>query len=310
MERWEALERELRQRLPRLELRRDEPMSRHTSFRVGGPAALMAFPKTEEEARAVAETALRWNERPFFLGNGTNLLVADAGYDGLIVKCEKLNRLERDGDRRVIAGAGTLLSRLAGFAADRGLSGLEFASGIPGSVGGALAMNAGAYGGELSSIAFQALELDETMQPREIFLKKSDFSYRRSIFSQGDRLILEAVFLLEPGDPARIRGKMADLAARRRAKQPLDLPSAGSTFKRPAPLPDGTPVYAAELIEGSGCKGLRIGGAQVSEKHAGFLVNAGGATCADILALMEEVKRRVREDTGVELEPEVKILGV
>ena len=307
----------LREACPALELRENEPMSRHTSFRVGGPVPLMALPKSEEEAHRLVTVAVReFGVAPFFMGNGTNLLVADRGLDRLVVKTAGLDYLaltekgEWPDRRTILAGSGVSLARLATFALEHGLTGLEFAHGIPGSVGGGVYMNAGAYGGELGQVISSAATLSfaERQQPRP--RDGSEFSYRHSIYQEmPDTLILRASFSLLPGDPAQIRAKMDDLAQRRREKQPLDQPSAGSTFKRPAPV-DGQRVYAAELIDRCGLKGLSVGGAQVSEKHAGFIVNRGGATAADILALMEQVKQRVLDQTGVELEPEVKIMGV
>jgi len=283
-------------------------MSKYTSFRVGGPAALLALPRPGQ-AKAVLETAFRCNVTPFFLGNGSNLLVSDEGYDGFVVK---LSGAYGEGEvyaNELTVGGAMLLSRAANLALEHGLTGLEWAAGIPGTAGGAVTMNAGAYGGEIAQVLHQVHAFGFDGRWELIPNSDCDFSYRHSIFSAGEHLISEAVFVLEPGDPAAIRARMDELTEKRRSKQPLDLPSAGSTFKRPAPLPDGTPVYAAALIEQAGCKGLRIGGAQVSEKHAGFIVNTGGAACADILALIGEVKRRVRDHSGVELEPEVRILG-
>jgi len=256
------------------------------------------------------EAAFRCNVIPFFLGNGSNLLVSDAGYDGFVVK---LSGAYSEGEvyaNELTVGGAMLLSQAANLALKHGLTGLEWAAGIPGTAGGAVTMNAGAYGGEIAQVLHQVHAFGFDGRWELIPNSDCDFSYRHSIFSAGEHLISEAVFILEPGDPAAIKARMEELTAQRRAKQPLDLPSAGSTFKRPTPLPDGTPVYAAALIDQCGCKGLRVGGAQVSEKHAGFIVNTGGATCADVLALIEEVQRRVKERTGVELEAEVRTLGV
>lgn len=305
----EGLEKRLREEIPELELRRNEPMSRHTTFRVGGPAALMALPKGEE-VRKVVETAFQCNVKPFFLGNGSNLLVSDSGYDGFVVKLAGSYSEGEVYANELMVGGGMLLSQAANLALQHGLTGLEWAAGIPGTVGGAVTMNAGAYGGEISQALHQVHVLGYDGRFEVISNRECEFSYRHSAFSDGQRLILEGVFLLEPGDPAAIQAKMAELAEKRRSKQPLEYPSAGSTFKRPAPLPDGTPVYAAALIDQCGCKGLTVGGAQVSEKHAGFIINRGRATCADILALIEEVKKRVFDQTGVMLELEVKTLGI
>ena len=305
----DGLEKRLREECPTLELRKNEPMSKYTTFRVGGPAALMAFPKGEE-ARWVIETAFRCNVVPFFLGNGSNLLVSDGGYDGFAVKLTGNYGEGEVFSNELMVGGAMSLAQAANLAMEHGLTGLEWAAGIPGTIGGAVTMNAGAYGGEMAQVLRQVHALGYDGRLEVVANRDCEFSYRSSAFSDGKRLILEAVFLLEPGDPAAIRAKMADLAAQRRAKQPLEYPSAGSTFKRPAPLPDGTPVYAAALIDQCGLKGLTVGGAQVSEKHAGFIINRGGATANHILTLIEEVKKRVFDQTGVMLELEVKTLGV
>ena len=317
MTNWNALYDRLRLAVPSLELRRDEPMSRHTSFKVGGPVPLMALPKNEDEVQQVLSTAvLEFGVRPFFMGRGTNLLVSDAGADLLVLKaCDGLNRLELlpegewPGRRTILAGSGVSLARLAGFALDHGLTGLEFAQGIPGSVGGGVYMNAGAYGGELGQVISS---VSSVSCPDEEFVREHlnpQFSYRHSQFQEGDEFILRASFSLKPGGRAEIKAKMDDLAQRRKSKQPLEYPSAGSTFKRPAPV-DGQPVYAAALIDQCGLKGLTVGGAQVSEKHAGFVINRGGAACRDIIELMAQVRERVFKETGITLEPEVRYLGL
>ena len=316
MTNWNALYDRLRAKVPALELRRDEPMSRHTSFQVGGPVPLMALPKDEDEVQQILSVAaLEFGVTPFFMGKGTNLLVSDQGAELLVIKAyDGLNRLELlpegewPGHRTILAGSGVSLARLASFALECGLAGLEFAHGIPGSVGGGVYMNAGAYGGELGQVVSS---VSSVSWPDEDFLREyvnPQFSYRHSQFQERDSFILRASFSLKPGDPAEIRAKMDDLAQRRKSKQPLEYPSAGSTFKRPAPV-DGRPVYAAALIEQCGLKGLSVGGAQVSEKHAGFIVNRGGATCGDIIKLMAQVRERVLRETGVTLEPEVRYLG-
>ena len=303
MEHLETLARTLRERFPGLELRENEPMSRHTTFRIGGPARLMALPWDRKEAAAVVRTAAELGVRPFFLGNGSNLLVADSGYEGFVVKSSHLDQT-REVNRRLRAESGISLARLAVAALERGLTGLEFAHGIPGTLGGAVVMNAGAYGGEMAQILTAVTYLDET--GRVVTLPASDcgLGYRHSLFSQHpDWLIVEAEMELQPGDGAAIKARMEELGQKRRAKQPLEWPSAGSTFKRP----EGH--FAAALIDQCGLKGLSVGGAQVSEKHAGFLINRGNATAADMRRLMELVGERVFRQTGVELEPEVKFLG-
>ena len=304
MDRYAALTRELARVCPGLELREQEPLARHTSFRIGGPARLMALPRSAEEAAQAVRAARALDIRPVFLGNGSNILAADEGYEGFLIKTfDGLSTLEeRDGI--ITAGSGTLLSRLANFALERGLSGSEFAHGIPGTVGGAVTMNAGAYGGEIAQILREVVLLDREGELRTLPAAECELSYRHSAFLDGERMLLSARFALTAGDPAQIRARMEDLAARRKAKQPLEHPSAGSTFKRP----EGH--FAAALIEQCGLKGLTVGGAQVSEKHSGFLINRGGATCADMLALIGQVRARVRQETGVELELEVRTLGI
>ena len=295
-----ALKRMLMRECPDLQLLEHEPMSRHTTFRVGGPVTLMALPATVEQASFAVRASAEVGLRPFFLGNGSNLLVSDSGCDAFVIKT--LNNLcgARVDGTVIEAESGILLSRLAVLARDNGLSGLEFAHGIPGSLGGAVTMNAGAYDGEMAQVVKEVTYLDRfgTICSTTLF----DFSYRHSAFSDGDRMILSVKIQLKEDVPEAIQGRMNDLMERRKSKQPLEWPSAGSTFKRPAGY------YAAALIDQCGLKGMSVGGAQVSEKHAGFVINKGGATCADILELMDQIRQRVFEATGVMLEPEVKVL--
>lgn len=299
-----ALYETLKQELPSLELRRGEPMARHTTFRVGGPAALMALPRGEEEVRAVLQTAARLGVRPVFLGKGSNLLVADEGVDAFLIKVAGgLTRLERRGEIGLYVGGGVTLAQAAVFAAEQGLTGLEFAHGIPGTLGGGVFMNAGAYDGEMAQVIAWVDCLDEAGNPHRLEGEALELGYRHSVFSRLPWLITGAGLTLTPGETEAIRAKMADLAQRRRSKQPLEYPSAGSTFKRPAGH------FAGGLIEQCGLKGTAVGGAQVSEKHAGFVINTGGATCRDILTLIRLVRDTVRRQTGVELEPEVRLLG-
>ena len=309
MNTWYAVEKELNAVCPKMKVRQKVLMGECTSFRVGGPAALMIFPKTEEEAALALKTLNHLDIEHFFLGNGSNLLVSDDGYDGVVLKySEKLLPHEENG--LLVSGTANFLGILSNSALKSGLSGLEFAYGIPGFLGGAITMNAGAYGGEISQVVSWVKVINGKGEVETVSVENCDFAYRHSAFSDGKRLILAAGFSLEPGDPKEINAKMSDLSAQRKAKQPLEYPSAGSTFKRPAPLPNGTPVYAAALIDQCGLKGLTVGGAQVSEKHAGFVINKGGATCTDILALIEQVRTRVYDQTGVMLELEVKTLGI
>lgn len=292
----------LARKVPGLELRRDEPMGLHTTFRVGGPAALMAVPADEEQFVAAARLALEEGIAPLCVGNGSNLLVDDRGLDAFVIKTAPQMCRCTVTDHSITASAGTLLVQLANTAADHGLTGLEFAHGIPGSVGGAVTMNAGAYEGEMKQVVKSVLALNRQGQLVELSAEECSFTYRHSVFSGGDWIVVSANMALQPGDPQAIREKMADLMERRRSKQPLEYPSAGSTFKRPQGY------FAAALIDQCGLKGLTVGGAQVSEKHAGFVINRGNATCTDILNLMDQVRERVLAASGVELEPEVKYL--
>ena len=280
----------------------DEPMSRHTTFRVGGPADVLFLPADAGEVlRAMAEA--RALDLPCFVkGNGSNLLVRDGGVRGLVIELgDPMSAVVIKGTS-LRAQAGASLARIAREAATASLSGLAFASGIPGSVGGAVAMNAGAYGGEIKNALYRALVLEQG-EARWKTAEELHLGYRSSDILRDGLTVLEAEFSLTPGDRDAILAEMNDLARRRREKQPLSLPSAGSTFKRP----EGH--FAGALIEAAGLKGYRVGGAQVSELHAGFLVNAGGATARDVLALIEDVQARVLASSGVMLEPEVRIIG-
>ena len=280
------------QRFPGMEIGKEEPMDRHTTFRVGGPARRFVRPGSEEACGALLELAEVQAWPVLVVGNGSNLLVSDEGLDSL----------ERTGERTIRAGAGVSLARLASFAQKEGLGGLEFAHGIPGSLGGAVFMNAGAYGGEMKQVLSSVAAWFPGGGVKEIPACGLELGYRRSIFSSREGAVLAAEIALEPREAGEIRDRMEELGRRRREKQPLEFPSAGSTFKRP----EGH--FAGGLIDQCGLKGFRIGGAQVSEKHAGFVINAGGATCADVLALIGHIQKTVRERTGVELETEVKIL--
>lgn len=304
MEHFASLQRTLQAALPALELREQEPMCRHTSFQVGGPAALMACPTSCEELSTVIKLAREAGVQPFFLGKGSNLLVADEGVDAFLIKLAGgLTTLTLEGETALRVGAGVSLAQAAVFAAEHGLTGLEFAHGIPGTLGGGVFMNAGAYGGEMVQVIRWADCLDEAGRVHRLTRDDMELGYRTSIFSRLPWVVVEAGLSLQKGDPQEIRAKMAELAQSRRSKQPLEYPSAGSTFKRPQGH------FAGALIEQCGLKGRRIGGAQVSEKHAGFVVNVGGATSRDILSLVSLVQKTVREQTGVLLEPEIRLLG-
>ena len=280
----------------------NEPMCRHTTFRVGGPADVMFFPQSSEELQRAMALARAQGADALVIGNGSNLVVRDGGVRGLVIVLgEHMARIGVEG-ACLRAQAGAMLARVSAAAQEAGLSGLEFASGIPGTLGGGCAMNAGAYGGQLSDVLSCATVLLDG-EVRTLSRDEMQMSYRSTLPLRAGGIVLEAKFELHADDPAEIMARMKDLNARRRDKQPLNLPSAGSTFKRP----EGH--FAGALIEGCGLKGARVGGAQVSEKHAGFIVNTGGATASDILGLIALVQRRVLAETGVALETEVRIVG-
>lgn len=304
MQWYERLDEKIRDYLPDMTVERDVPMSRHTSFRIGGPARRMAFPESREQLVILLGLAEECGIRPFLLGRGTNLLVSDRGLDTLVIKtAERMTSIRRLDDVTLEADVGVLLSRLAVYAQQAGLAGLEFAHGIPGSLGGAVCMNAGAYGGEMKQVLRSAAVLFPEEGIRTLSCEELNLSYRHSLLTEHpEAVVLYAEFELTPGDPEAIRAAMRELMAKRKASQPLEWPSAGSTFKRP----EGH--FAGTLIDQCGLKGLTVGGAQVSEKHAGFLINRGGATFADMAELIRQVQQRVLEETGVTLEPEVKIV--
>ena len=288
-----------------IDLKQGEPMCRHTTFQIGGPVAVMAFPNSPEQVGEILKIARRYEITPMILGAGSNILAPDEGLDTVVIELRTaMNRVEERSKGEFEAQAGAAMARLATFAMERGYTGLEFAHGIPGTVGGGVYMNAGAYGGEMCQVVTGVTAMDRAGNLLDIPADKLELSYRHSRFMNEDLVILSVRVKLEKGDREEIRTKMAELMNRRRTSQPLELPSAGSTFKRPAT------GYAAAMIEAAGLKGLRVGDAQVSEKHAGFVVNRGRATCKDVLRLMEQVQDRVEQDTGVRLEPEVRILEV
>ena len=284
-------------------IRYGEPMSKHTSFRIGGNVEAMAFPKNREELSLLLNWSGLLDRKPVILGAGTNVLAPDEGMEGLVI-CLKdcLDGIERLDDRRIRVMAGVTLSRAAVFAASQGLSGMEFAHGIPGTLGGGVYMNAGAYGGELAAVCREVELMDFKGSLYTRTGEEMDFSYRHSCLETESAIVVSAVLELEPGREEDIRGRMKTLQTKRLASQPLNLPSAGSAFKRPAG------GYAAALIEQAGLKGFRVGNAAISEKHAGFAVNLGGATAGDVKKLLEEVSRRVEEHSGIRLEPEIRIL--
>jgi len=299
---YESLDQKVTDYLPDLQWEKDVPLCRHTSFHIGGPARRMAFPENREQLVLLMALAGECGVKPFILGKGTNLLVADEGLDTLVIKiAERMNAIRIVDEVTLEADAGVSLARLAVFAQQNGLTGLEFAHGIPGSLGGAVYMNAGAYGGEMQQVLTEITALYED-GIRHLTTDEAKLSYRHSTFSDDGGVVLGAKVRLSKDDPAAIRGRMDELMARRKSTQPLEYPSAGSTFKRP----QGN--FAGTLIEKTGLKGLTVGGAQVSEKHAGFLINIGDATFADVTELIAQVQNKVYQATGVMLEPEVKII--
>ena len=299
----QRVENELKKVLSERQGKNGEPMEMHTTFRVGGPADYFVLPETKEELR---ETVLlcRREEMPYYiLGNGSNLLVSDKGYRGVIIQVFKsMNKIRVDGNC-IHAQAGALLSAIAARALEKSLKGFEFASGIPGTLGGACVMNAGAYGGEMKQVLKQVTVLDSEGNILAIPSEDLEMGYRTSIIAKEGHIVLEAVIELEEGNEEEIRSLMEELKNKRVEKQPLEYPSAGSTFKRP----EG--YFAGKLIQDSGLRGFSVGGAQVSEKHCGFVINKDHATAADIAELMRRVSQCVEEKFGVALEPEVKRLG-
>ena len=280
-----------------------EPMSRHTTFRAGGPADFFVTPEKEGQVRKTLSLLKEAQVPRYIMGNGSNLLVGDRGYRGVILQiCKKMNRI-RIQDTVIQAQAGALLSKIAAEAQAKGLTGFEFASGIPGSLGGAAMMNAGAYGGEMKQVLIQAQILNASGEIEDVLAEGMELGYRSSVFSRNGGVILSASIQLEPGDPPAIQSRMEELKFLRTSKQPLEYPSAGSTFKRP----EG--YFAGKLIQDAGLRGFQVGGAQVSEKHCGFVINKDQATAMDIRSLMEQVSEKVYAQFGVRLEPEVKLIG-
>ena len=289
--------------LPGVRVLPAEPMARHTSFRIGGPAEVMVCPAAEDELLACLALCRAEGIRPRILGGGTNILAPDPGIPGVVVLTRGLDSAVRVSELEIEAGCGLSLAKLAVFAQRLGLTGLEFAHGIPGTVGGGMYMNAGAYGGEMVQVAVSARFLTPDGRIETVEGEALGLSYRHSVFQEREGVILSARFRLLPGDPEAILTRMHELSERRRNSQPLDLPSAGSTFKRPVG------GYAAALIQEAGLKGFRVGDAAVSEKHAGFVVNLGRATAADVLELIRQVQEKVLGNSGIRLEPEVRLWG-
>lgn len=285
-------------------IKENEPMSNHTTFRIGGVVDYFVIPETKEQIQKVL-LFCKENKIPYYIiGNGSNLLVGDKGFRGVIVQIDKtFDEIIFVDETTVKAQAGVMLSKLASKIAEKSLTGFEFAWGIPGTLGGAVYMNAGAYGGEIKDCIVSALVLDENNEIKTLTKEELELSYRSSIIQKKDYVVLEAVFRFEKGDKEAILAKMAELNEKRREKQPLNYPSAGSTFKRP----EG--YFAGKLIMDAGLSGYKIGGAMVSNKHCGFVVNVGNATAKDVQTLMQNVDKIVYEKFGVHLEPEVRFLG-
>lgn len=287
---------------PKISICFEEPLSKHTSFRIGGPAEAMAFPKNREELAELLKKSCLWDRKPVILGAGTNVLAPDEGMKGLII-CLKdcLDGMERVDGTSIRVMAGVTMARAAVFAASQGLSGLEFAHGIPGTIGGGVYMNAGAYGGELGSLCREVELMDREGKTHVLTHEQMDFSYRHSCLEETDWIVVSALLSLEPGKEETIRARMKELQAKRLASQPLNYPSAGSAFKRPQG------GYAAALIDQAGLKGFRVGDAAISEKHGGFAVNLGKATAEDMKTLLQEVSEKVEAQSGIHLEPEIRV---
>lgn len=284
-------------------VRVSEPMSKHTTFEIGGPADVYVMPKTPEDVAAVVKACRDADVPMIAVGNGSDLLVSDDGLRCVVMQLLDNMAGVRVEGTRIVAQAGATNAQVARIALDAGLAGYEFASGIPGTVGGAAIMNAGAYGGEFKDVCVELACVTPEGEAVRVSREEADLSYRHSMMADAGYVVTEVVFDFVPDDAAAIEARMEDLRARREEKQPLEMPSAGSTFKRP----EG--YFAGKLIQDAGLRGYRVGGAQVSEKHTGFVVNAGGATAEDVRRLISDVQERVFEKFGVRLEPEVKMLG-
>lgn len=293
---------ELKEKIDAEWVRENEPMKLHTTFRVGGPADVFVTP--DAESLPVVIALCKKHHLPYhIIGNGSNLLVGDKGIKGVVIAVtNRMGDILCEGDV-ITAGAGCTLAQIAVLAAGNGLTGFEFAAGIPGTLGGAVVMNAGAYGGEMKDVIVSAMVLDAEGNEKELSVEELDLSYRHSCITENGYIVLRVTIKLERGDMEAIRTKMAELREQRITKQPLEYPSAGSTFKRP------TGYFAGKLIMDAGLRGYQVGGAQVAEKHCGFVINKDNATAADIIQLMQDVSAKVEEQFGVTLEPEVKIIG-
>ena len=285
------------------QVKKDEPMKSHTTFRGGGPADYFVTPQTAEEVAKVREACTQDNVPYYIVGNGSNLLVSDKGYEGVIIQIYKqMNQVKVEG-AQIHAQAGALLSMIAKRALDAELTGFEFAAGIPGTLGGACVMNAGAYGGEMKDVLKSVTVLTDKGEVKTLAKEELELGYRTSVIAKKGYIVLEAVLELQKGEKEKIQAVMDDLKERRVTKQPLEYPSAGSTFKRP----EG--YFAGKLIQDAGLRGFQVGGAQVSEKHCGFVINKDQATASDVMNLMNQVSDKVYEEFGVRLQPEVKRLG-
>lgn len=281
----------------------NEPMSSHTTFRIGGPADYFVMPVSIAELAAIIKICKEAKVPYFILGNGSNLLIGDKGFRGVIIQLYKMFDGIRIEGTTVTARAGAMLIRVAKEAGKAGLTGLEFASGIPGTIGGAMVMNAGAYGGEMKDVVTSVTVLTREGEVKTLKGAEMNFRYRGSVVEDEGYIVLEAVMKLKEGNAHEIQARMEELSVQRKTKQPIEYPSAGSTFKRP----EG--YFAGKLIQDAGLRGYKVGGAQVSEKHCGFVINAGGATAADVMQLMQDVSDKVQEQFGVALEPEIKRIG-
>ena len=285
-----------------IEYIKNEPMGRHTTFKIGGNADVLVKIKSNEQLNQVLSLAKSFDVPCFVLGKGSNILVSDNGIEGIVIKLDGLDEIKISGNS-VVSGAGVSLRALCTAAQKASLTGLEFAYGIPGTVGGALYMNAGAYGGEMSQVVVSATAIDKDGNEIKLLLSDMQLGYRTSVFKNNGLIITSVTLELKEGNSQDIKAAMDDFFARRRDKQPLEYPSAGSTFKRP----EG--YFAGALIEQNNLKGVSVGGAEVSKKHAGFVINKGGATCSDVLSLINKIKDVVKNADGVDLEPEVIFVG-